>query len=182
VLCDIDTLNTLPVEVFRDGCAEVIKYGILFDPALFSHLEEMDIQFDRERVISRCVELKRDVVAEDEFDIGKRMLLNLGHTIGHAIEKCSNYRISHGKAVAIGIAIVSRATKCPDWERICALLTKFDLPTATEYSATEICECALMDKKRSGEHINLVIPKAIGDCIIQPTPIEKMKSFIEEGL
>jgi 3-dehydroquinate synthase len=142
----------------------------------------MDVNFDREHVISRCVELKRNVVAEDEFDTGKRMLLNLGHTIGHAIEQCSNYRISHGKAVAIGIAIVSRATKCPDWERICALLTKFDLPIATEYSAAEICECALVDKKRSGEHINLVIHKAIGDCIIQPTPIEKMKSFIEEGL
>jgi 3-dehydroquinate synthase len=142
----------------------------------------MDIQFDRERVISRCVELKRDVVAEDEFDIGKRMLLNLGHTIGHAIEKCSNYRISHGKAVAIGIAIVCRATKCSDWKRICTLLTKFDLPTAAEYSAVEICECALMDKKRSGEHINLVIPNSIGDCIIHSTPIEKMKSFIEEGL
>ena len=182
VLCDTDVLNTLPEDVFQDGCAEVIKYGILFDPALFAHLEEMDLNFDREHVISRCVELKRTVVAEDEFDTGKRILLNLGHTIGHAIEQCSNYRISHGKAVAIGIAIVSRATKCPDWQRICALLTKFDLPTATEYSAAEICECALMDKKRSGEHINLVIPNSIGDCIIQPTPIEKMKSFIEEGL
>ena len=182
VLCDTDVLNTLSEDVFRDGCAEVIKYGILFDPALFAHLEEMDVNFDREHVISRCVELKRNVVAEDEFDTGKRMLLNLGHTIGHAIEQCSNYRISHGKAVAIGIAIVCRATKCSDWKRICTLLTKFDLPTAAEYSAVEICECALMDKKRSGEHINLVIPNSIGDCIIHSTPIEKMKSFIEEGL
>jgi len=182
VLCDIDTLNTLPEDVFRDGCAEVIKYGILFDPALFTHLEEMGMDFDRETVICRCIERKRDIVAADEFDTGKRMLLNLGHTFGHAIEKCSGYHISHGKAVAIGMAIISRAAKCPDQDRITSLLTRFKLPTTTYYSAEKLCERTLLDKKRSGKHINLVIPKAIGDCVIQPTSTEILKSFIKEGL
>jgi len=182
VLCDTEVLNTLPEDVFRDGCAEVIKYGILFDPALFAQLEEMKTRFDRERVISRCVELKRNIVVADEFDTGNRMLLNLGHTIGHAIEQCSNYSISHGKAVAMGIAIVSRAAKCKDSDRIISLLTQFSLPIKTDYSAEELCKYALIDKKRSGDQISLVIPKSIGDCVIQPTPAEKLKSFIEEGL
>ena len=86
MLCDTDTLNTLPYDIFRDGCAEVIKYGVLYDPALFAHLSEHGMDFDREKVITRCVELKRDVVAEDEFDTGARMKLNLGHTIGHGVE------------------------------------------------------------------------------------------------
>ena len=182
VLCDTEVLNTLPEDVFRDGCAEVIKYGILFDPALFAHLEEMEIRFDRERVISRCVELKRKIVVADEFDTGNRMLLNLGHTIGHAIEQCSNYSISHGKAVAMGIAIVSRATKYKDSDRIISLLTQFSLPIKTDYSAEELCKYALIDKKRSGDQISLVIPKSIGDCVIQPTSTEILKSFIKEGL
>ena len=75
VLCDTDTLNSLPLDIFRDGCAEVIKYGVLYDPKLFAHLEEKGLSFDREAVITRCVELKRDVVMEDEFDTGARMKL-----------------------------------------------------------------------------------------------------------
>ena len=93
VLCDTDTLNTLPVDIFRDGCAEVIKYGVLYDPDLFAHLEEKSLDFDREAVITRCVELKRDVVMEDEFDTGIRMKLNLGHTIGHGVEAKSQFGI-----------------------------------------------------------------------------------------
>ena len=107
VLCDTDALNTLPEDVFRDGCAEVIKYGVLFDADLFAHLMDRGPGFDREAVISRCVELKRDVVAQDEFDTGVRMKLNLGHTIGHGIEAGTDYTVTHGKAVAAGMAIVS---------------------------------------------------------------------------
>ena len=108
MLCDTDTLNSLPLDIFRDGCAEVIKYGVLYDPKLFAHLEEKGLSFDREAVITRCVELKRDVVMEDEFDTGARMKLNLGHTVGHGVEAKSHFAISHGKAVAIGMAIVLR--------------------------------------------------------------------------
>ncbi|MBQ2785496.1 MAG: 3-dehydroquinate synthase [Oscillospiraceae bacterium] len=182
VLCDTDTLSTLPEDIFRDGCAEVIKYGILYDPKLFSYLEENGLPFDREAVIARCVELKRDVVAEDEFDTGSRMKLNLGHTIGHGIEASSNFTISHGNAVAMGIAIVSKASKCPDFDRISRILEQFGLPIKTNTSAEIIYRCALSDKKRNGSAVNLIVPLKIGNCCIQPTPINELKSFIEAGL
>ena len=182
VLCDIDTLNTLPDEIFRDGCAEVIKYGILYDPSLFAQLEQQGLSFDREAVIARCVELKRDVVMEDEFDTGARMKLNLGHTIGHGVEAVSNFSISHGKAVAIGMAIVSRASHCPHNDRITGILNLFGLPTHTDFDSESLFKCALSDKKRSGGTVNLIIPKKIGQCDIVPTPVEKIQSFIEEGL
>lgn len=182
VLCDIDTLNTLPEDIFRDGCAEVIKYGILYDPVLFSRLEEKGLAFDREAVITRCVELKRDVVIEDEFDTGARMKLNLGHTIGHGVEAKSQFEISHGKAVAIGTAIVSRASHCADTPRILSILTNFGLPTVTDYTASELYTYTLSDKKRSGGTVNLIIPVSIGHCDIVPTPVEQLESFIEAGL
>jgi len=182
VLCDTDTLTTLPEDIFRDGCAEVIKYGILYDPTLFSHLEEKGTDFDREAVITRCLELKRDVVMEDEFDTGARMKLNLGHTIGHGVEARSNFTLSHGKAVAVGIAIVCRASGCAAKARILSILNQFGLPTITQYSAEEILTYVLSDKKRSGGSVNLIIPREIGDCRIVNTPIENIKSFIEAGL
>ena len=182
VICDTDTLDTLPVDIFRDGCAEVIKYGILYDPKLFSHLEEKGLAFDREAVITRCVELKRDVVMEDEFDTGARMKLNLGHTIGHGVEARSNFTLSHGKSVAIGMAIVCRASRCPDTPRILAILEEFGLPITTEESVQDIYNYTLSDKKRSGDTVRLIIPRRIGDCAIVPTPVHTLKSFIQAGL
>ena len=182
VLCDTDTLNTLPRDVFLDGCAEVIKYGILYDQGFFADLESTGPNFDREAVIARCVEMKRDVVMEDEFDTGMRMKLNLGHTIGHGVEASSDFTLSHGKSVAIGMAIVSRASHCPDNDRIIGILKQFDLPVTTETDAETLYRYALSDKKRSGGTVNLIIPRTIGNCEIVPTPVEQVKSFIEEGL
>lgn len=188
VLCDTDTLATLPEDVFRDGCAEVIKYGILYDPDLFTYLADQGLEFDREAVIARCVELKRNVVMEDEFDTGSRMKLNLGHTIGHGIEAQSDFAVSHGKAVAMGMAIVSRAASalgiCDAQTRdtILQLLRIFGLPTQTKCTAQEIYDSALSDKKRKGNSVNLIVPERIGSCTIRPTPITELKSFIEAGL
>ena len=188
VICDTDCLNSLPEEIFRDGCAEVIKYGILYDPELFSHLAQHGLSFHREETIARCVELKRDVVAEDEFDTGARMKLNLGHTIGHAIESGSNFTISHGQAVAMGMAIVARAaaklgicdSSLPD--SITDILKLFNLPVACANTADSLAEAALSDKKRAGGTINLIVPKSIGNCQIHPVPVEQLKSFIQAGL
>lgn len=188
VLCDTDTLNSLPSDIFRDGCAEVIKYGILYDESLFAQLENTGLAFDRESVIARCVELKRDVVAEDEFDTGSRMKLNLGHTIGHGVEASSHYTVSHGKAVAIGTAIISRAALkygiCTQntCDRIQRVLAQFGLPTTTNFTAQALFETALSDKKRSGGIVNLIVPEKIGSCIIRPTPVEEVKALIEAGL
>ena len=182
VLCDTDTLSTLPHEIFRDGCAEVIKYGILYDEALFSTMERDGLDFDRESVIARCVELKRNVVMEDEFDTGARMKLNLGHTLGHGVEARSHFTLSHGASVAIGMAMVCRACHCPDAERIIACLRRFSLPTATDFPAEDIFEYALSDKKRSGGSVSLIIPHSIGCCNIVPTPVENLLPFIKEGM
>jgi len=188
VLCDTDTLNTLPEEVFRDGCAEVIKYAVLYDPALFESLQEAGLSFDREAVIARCVQWKRDVVMEDEFDTGSRMKLNLGHTLGHGVEAKSHFAISHGKAVAIGMAMVARAAAkrgmCPQEcsGKIQKLLKDFGLPVRAGYRAEELFACALSDKKRSGSTVSLIIPREIGCCEIVPTPVSQLTSFIEAGL
>lgn len=182
VLCDLDTLNTLPDSVFSDGCAEVIKYGVLYDLELFEHLSEKGLHFDRENVIARCVELKRNVVAEDEFDTGARQKLNLGHTIGHGVEAQSNFTITHGQAVAIGMAIVAKAGCKSIYDQLCTVLKKFNLPTTTVYSAIQLYTSALSDKKRSGGTVNLIIPREIGHCEIVPTPVENLESFIKEGL
>ncbi len=182
VICDLNTLNTLPRTIFCDGCAEVIKYGVLYDDKLFSHLKSQGLAFDRESVIARCVELKRNVVAEDEFDKGARQLLNLGHTIGHGVEAQSNYTISHGQAVAIGMAIIAKAACKEIYPELISVLQKFQLPINTCFSAKQLFTSALSDKKRSGGTVNLIVPKAIGECYIQPTPVEELESFIKEGL
>lgn len=188
VLCDLDTLNTLPHSIFADGCAEVIKYGILYDAALFDSLLQTGLDFNREEVIARCVELKRNVVMEDEFDIGARMKLNLGHTIGHGVEAKSNFTLSHGKAVAIGMAITARAACalgiCTEQakSRIIRCIERFGLPTQTDCTAEELYSFALSDKKRSGSTVSLIVPEEIGSCLIQITPVDKVKSFIKAGL
>jgi len=182
VLCDLNALDTLPQSVFCDGCAEVIKYGVLYDADLFAHLREKGLAFDRELVISRCVELKRNVVVQDEFDKGERQKLNLGHTIGHGIEAQSNFTITHGQAVAIGMSIVAKAG-CKDiYDELTAVIKKFNLPTKTDFTACQLYTSALSDKKRAGGTVNLIIPNAIGDCSIVPTPVEKLEAFIQEGL
>lgn len=187
VLFDLKTLNTLPREIFLDGCAEVIKYGVLFDPALFSHLEEKGPDFDRQWVITRCVELKRDIVQQDEFDRGQRMLLNLGHTLGHGVEAASNYEISHGKAVAMGMAMISRSAEklglCSRETRLRIenLIRKFALPVTTEYSPEMLARFALSDKKRAGDLVTLIVPREIGHCELLPTPVSKLPEIIKAG-
>lgn len=188
VLCDMDALNTLPKEVFLDGCAEVIKYAVLYDDSLFNTLMEHGIDFPREDVIFRCVSLKRDVVMEDEHDNGARQKLNLGHTIGHGVEACSNFSISHGKAVAVGMIIVSKAgyacniTKKQTKDQIEQILLRFGLPTGTSYTSKELYTYALSDKKRAKDSINLIIPETIGSCICKKMPISQLESFIQAGL
>ena len=188
VLCDLDTLDTLPDEIFREGCAEVIKYAVLFDEDLFRHLWDRGPDFDRSRVVARCVECKRDVVKADEFDTGARQLLNLGHTVGHGIERASNYTVSHGAAVAAGMAIVSRAAAkmgvCvrETAENIAELLRRFGLPTGTEFPVEALLSGMFADKKRSGDRINLILPEKIGRCRIQGIPVADLPSILEAGL
>ncbi len=188
VLCDTDMLATLPPKVFRDGCAEIIKYGILYDEALFSHLEEKGPEFDPEAVISRCIELKRDVVALDEFDTGERRKLNLGHTFGHAIERASRYTVTHGQAVAIGMAMAARAAckagicDTAHQQRILALTESFGLPVSTDISPAVLHVIACKDKKNTGGFVNVILPRSIGCCDIFPMDEGGLLELIKAGL
>lgn len=188
VICSYDTLGTLPRETFADGCAEVIKYGILGDEELFSHLERYGMDFDTEYVLERCIAMKSSFVCRDEFDTGVRRQLNLGHTLGHAVEAESGYTLSHGKSVAIGLAAVARASANAGYcsaecaGRICALIEKFTLPVRTDKPIDELYGHMLSDKKRLGGTVNVIIPERIGACRVQPMDLEQLRKFMKAGL
>ncbi len=187
VLCDYETLDTLPSVVFSDGCAEVIKYGIINDKPLFDKLRS-PIKPQIEDIIENCVRNKRDIVNADERDTGVRQLLNLGHTPAHSIEKLSDFEISHGSAVAMGMALISRAAAalgyCPesDAEEICDILRLHSLPTECDFDARELAEIALSDKKRSGGKINLIVPFGIGSSKIHEIDVTYLEAFFAKGL
>ena len=187
VICDYETLDTLDDKTFADGCAEIIKYAVIGDRQLFEKLKS-PIKPQIEEVIARCVESKRDIVNADERDTGVRRLLNLGHTVGHAVEICSHLSISHGSAVAIGMAVISRAALamglCPASmpEEIEEMLKLYSLPTSCGFSAEELTGVALGDKKRMGGVISFIIPYAIGDSRVYDVSAENVKELIEKGL
>ncbi len=188
VICDTDVLSSLPRAVFRQGCSEVIKYGILYDELLFSQLENQGLSFDREAVIARCVELKASAVQADELDLGARRMLNLGHTFGHAIEKESCYHLSHGEAVSIGMAIAARAAAHLGYcerdtcRRIINLLLQFELPVSTGFSPESLYRHALGDKKANGSTVSIIVPQAIGRCEIVSMDASQLLDFIKAGL
>lgn len=187
VLCDTDTLATLPDDIFRDGCAEVIKYGLLGDENFFNTLAATHVRDNLEPVIARCVSMKRDLVAEDEFDTGARRLLNLGHTFGHAVEAKSDFSISHGSAVAMGMALITRAAAklghCDDSvpAAVEAILNKYGLPTAVPYSAEELHGISLNDKKIANAKMHLIVPDRIGHCNIVSIALEDAMIWLRTG-
>ncbi len=186
VFCDTDTLATLPDDIFSDGCAEVIKYGYINDPTLLSALET-DFSADPEAVIARCVADKRDVVEQDEHDLATRQLLNLGHTAGHAVEACSDFAISHGSAVAIGMVLMTRAAIArglcePDvLPHMTAMLKRYGLPTDCPFGAKELAAVAMKDKKRAGTSITLVLPCRIGESVLHKLPASELEAFLALG-
>lgn len=181
VLCDTDVLQTLPEVVFADGIAEALKYGVLGDAALFEKIAGGDFRQDLEEIIETCVSMKRDVVEEDEFDTGKRQLLNLGHTFGHAIEQKSHFQMTHGHAVAIGMHLIAKAAEAKGIAEkgtaaaIAKALEQNQLPKETTFSPAEVAEGTLRDKKRRGGTISFVFPKKIGACEIVKIPVEEVE-------
>ena len=194
VLCDPDTLLTLPEDTFRDGCAEVIKYGVILDGAFFRRLKtplNTDEAICGELLVSaiaRCVEIKRDVVAEDEFDRGLRGLLNFGHTLGHGIEKESNFQITHGSAVAKGSVIAAKIAVllglCPRSvaDEIETILLDYGFDLSCPYSAEALYNAALSDKKRAGGSLTLILPEAIGQCVLHKIPCEELLPLLGQVL
>lgn len=188
VICDTDTLSTLPKEAFADGVAEVLKYGVIGNKSLFYKVESLEFTQDLEEVIETCVSMKRDIVMQDEFDHGERQLLNLGHTLGHSIEKLSDFTISHGHAVAIGLYLIANVAEVRGIgekglaEKIRKALVKNGLPTKTDFTVEEIARGALMDKKRRGGAISFVFPEKIGTCRIQKVPVEEVEQLVTEAM
>lgn len=188
VLCDVDTLDTLPEETFADGIAETLKYGVIGDGDLFEKTASGDFRNDLEEIIETCVKMKRDIVMEDEFDTGLRQLLNLGHTLGHAIEKKSGFTLSHGHAVAIGMHLIAKAAEEKELAeaglsaKIKAALEKNKLPVSTIYTAEEITEGVLKDKKRRGGEISFVFPTKIGHCEIVKIPVSEVMELVRKAL
>lgn len=214
VLCDCNTFKTLPQEIFLDGVAEAVKYGAIMDKSLLESIKALNLStapltsdssgahcaaessmryenldiFLLEDITARCVSLKRDLVMEDERDTGLRQLLNFGHTLGHAIEKASGYKISHGHAVAIGMVIVAKASFALNFSQedcslpLSQLLTAQGFSLECVYSASQLTSAALKDKKRMGETITVIIPEILGRCVMKKLPISELESFISAGL
>ena len=187
VLCDVSTLRTLPEREYRCGSAEVIKYGMLGSERFFESLRRRPIKEQETEVIRSCVEMKRDIVAEDEFDRGRRRLLNLGHSFGHAVEACSGYTVLHGEAVAIGMTMMTRAAAargiCPaeTLDRLLDMLAFYGLPTASDYTAEELLSALYADKKLEGSTMHLVVPEAVGRCRIEAVPAQELGEWLRQG-
>ncbi|MHC1695218.1 MAG: 3-dehydroquinate synthase [Eubacteriales bacterium] len=183
VIADADTLDTLPSCELSGGMAEAIKYGCIADRALFADIADKKIPHDA--LIESCAGIKRDVVQSDEFEGGLRMILNFGHTIGHAIEKCMGFTgISHGQAVAIGMVYASRIgegmgiTKTGVTDEIVRANKAWGLPCATDIAPSELADAALSDKKRSGGEISLIILEDIGRCRIVRVKASELEGLI----
>lgn len=187
VLCDTDTLKTLPEEEYENGCAEVIKYAMIGNRSLYDSIKETPVKNQYEEVIGTCVAMKRDIVEKDEFDTGMRMLLNFGHTVGHAVETCSGYSIPHGKAVAIGMAVITKAAaakgRCSQevYDSLISLLEKYGLPVQTSYPAEMLSAAMMGDKKASGDSITFIIPKETGRCVTENVPKEDVPDWLHAG-
>ncbi len=187
VFCDTDTLQTLPDNVFADGCAEVIKYGYINDPALLELLKA-PFRDAPDEIIARCIADKRDLVEADERDVGARQLLNLGHTAGHAVEALSDFTVSHGSAVAIGMLLMARAAVAAGFchESVPAhmenVLNAYRLPTKCPYDAKKLAAVALSDKKRKGGSITLVLPRRVGESRLHTVPADTLADFFKGGL
>lgn len=177
VLMDPDTLDTLDDLTFADGMAEVIKYGCILDKSFFDFLSlrpsRGEIMEEIEHVLYTCCDLKRMVVEEDERDTGRRMLLNFGHTVGHAFEKMGNYETwTHGQAVAAGMCVAARLGLAlgtggteADLQALTKLLQAFDLPVHIPCSDTDwpvVAETIGLDKKGAGDSISLILLEEMG--------------------
>ncbi len=186
VLIDPDVLSTLPDRVFAEGMGEVIKYGCISNPAILDMSAAADYKENIEDIIYECVKIKRDVVAVDEHDTGLRMILNFGHTIGHAAEKLGNYvDLAHGEAVAVGMVAAMRLSNrlgapVDHVPMLTAALQNAGLPTELNYDREDIFRALLSDKKKMGGTINFILVRELGKAEIVPIEAEDLHLQILE--
>lgn len=183
VVCDLDTLATLPRSEWKCGLGEAVKYAVLAGGEIFDIMESGAGAENLERLIDLCVDYKRRIVEADENEGGLRRLLNLGHTIGHAIEAESALGFPHGVCVAMGIKVIARASVSAgylpkdEYLRISALLQKYGFPECP-YPLRSVIMHAAHDKKISGGRINAVVIRGIGRCETVPMTLDELKEFV----
>lgn len=187
VIADVEMLRTLPMRELRAGMAEVVKSAVIGDANLFDFVESRadDILDDVEALqhaMLGAVAVKARIVAEDEREGGVRRLLNLGHTLGHAIEKCT-HEVNHGEAVAMGMGYIARAAfsrgmLCgEDGLRIVGLLDKLGFELMPPVDMAQVLDAVKLDKKRENDMIRVVLPVKIGDCVVAEMSFEEFKEI-----
>lgn len=184
VICDSDTLRTLPQSELSCGMAEVIKYGMIRDRNLFELLEKHDIKdvdSIMDKIVYTCIDIKRDVVENDEFDRGERMILNFGHTLGHAVEGWHSYTdYTHGMGVAAGMCMITKRLCTPKvYERLVKCVESYGLPTSTEAPMSELLPYCSKDKKRESDSINYIVCREIGRAEIKKVTVSEFAELME---
>jgi 3-dehydroquinate synthase len=188
LLYDYSFLKSLPKQEWVNGFAEIIKHGCIKDLPLFKELEKNKLTYYQKnkpalaKLIRRNAEIKSTVVQADEFEKGERRLLNFGHTLGHAIENM--YELSHGQAISIGMTaacqISEKLVKFKDSERVIDVLDQYGLPTLANFDKPKAFEVLKMDKKREQKEMNYVLLEKIGRGVVQPIPMTKLETIINE--
>ena len=189
VICDVDLLRTLSPREFRTGLAEIIKAAVIADAELFEMLEQADfstLQRDSDtlrEMVYRAIKVKADIVERDERESGDRRLLNLGHTLAHAIEKSSS-KFNHGEAVAVGLAMIAEVAAnrdmlaVADKERIVALLERAGFALEPPVEVRTLLKAVKRDKKAEGNSIHVVFPLGVGNCCVEKMPLEEFKALV----
>ena len=183
VICDSDALKTLPQEILSEGMGECIKYGMIRDEKLFELMESHDIEnIDdiMDEMVYKCIDIKRAVVENDEFDRGERMILNFGHTLGHALEGWHNYTgFSHGEGVAAGMCMITDRLAPQLSERLKKCCAAYKLPTGSDIPMSELLPFCSKDKKNEKKDINYIICKEVGKCEIVKVPFTEFCRLME---
>lgn len=168
-LCIVDPLllKTLDDYVFEDGFGEIIKYAICFDEELFDMISSRRYtkQSNLSEIVEICVTIKKDIVLKDKLEQNLRRLLNYGHTLGHAVEKLSNYSVMHGHGVAYGMKCMAKKYS-KDYDKILEVLKMYNLDDSYDYSVDDVYDVTLRDKKNTKDMISLIVSEKIGDCTI----------------
>ncbi|MDD4200783.1 MAG: 3-dehydroquinate synthase [Eubacteriales bacterium] len=183
VLIDPKALETLPEKHLLEGLAEIIKAAFIGDLSIIDCLSDSIFA-----ATAKAIMVKKNLVEADELESGERKLLNLGHTIAHAIEKCSGYKISHGSAVMTGMYLTALAADKLGWSTqpmapyIKKIIDAFGYKVITDFAAEDLAAAALNDKKRAGDNITIVYPDVPGHCEMKILPSENLADFIDTGL
>lgn len=182
VFIDTDFLKTLSDYYFNDGLAEAIKYGMIRDKSIFEEISKENVSKTYENlpsIIKKCLDIKKDVVKDDEKDFGIRQILNYGHTFAHAIEKNSNFEISHGHAVALGMKIMVKNFYESFYDDFIKVLKKYNLDKEIDFDTEKILKVCMVDKKSRNDRINIIVVRNLGTCEILNIDLKDLRKIYE---